>query len=116
MNEHTEALAARLTQLLNDPETCADTVTRLISAKAVFGYLDDALRSGDDLPNRWSARNGHLCEFHEITDHYDALSEALRETGEHFTCWRAIAKARDRWALLKAAMVSGSPLPEPWKR
>lgn len=117
MNEHTEALAKRLTQLLNDPDLCSDAVTRLISAKAIFGYLDDALRSGDDLPNRWTTRLGcGISEFDEVTDHYDALSEALRATGEPVTCWRALSKARDRWALLKAAMVSGSPLPEPWER
>lgn len=51
-----------------------------------------------------------------MTDHYDALSESLRATGEPVTCWRALSKARDRRALLKAALVSGSPLPEPWER
>ena len=116
MNEHTEALAARLTQILNDPELCADAVTRLISAHAVFGYLDDALRSGDALPHRWTTRRNCLAELCEVTDHYDALSEALRTGGEPVTCWRALSKARDRWALLKAAMVSGAPLPEPWER
>ncbi|WP_017589298.1 hypothetical protein [Nocardiopsis ganjiahuensis] len=120
MNEHTEALASRLTQILNDPELCADAVTRLVSAKAVFGYLDDALRSGDALPTRWSNRwttgIGAITDFHDVTDHYDALSEALRATGEPVTCWRALSTARDQWALLKAAMASGSPLPEPWQR
>ncbi|GAB3719958.1 hypothetical protein [Nocardiopsis nanhaiensis] len=116
MNEHTEALAARLSQLLNDPELCADAVTRLASADAVFGYLDDALRSGDALPHRWSARFGDIAEIDEVTDHYDALSEALRAVGEPVTCWQALARARGRWALLKAAMVHGSPLPEPWQR
>ncbi|MGW5875356.1 hypothetical protein ACWFMI_02220 [Nocardiopsis terrae] len=117
MSEHTDSLAHRLTRLLNEPGLAADAVTRLISADAVFGYLDDALRSGGDLPARWAARPGcGRSGFHEVTDHYDALSEALRCTGEPVTCWRALARARDRWALLKAALASGSPLPEPWER
>lgn len=117
MNEHTEALASRLTELLNSPELCDDAVTRLISARAIFGYLDDALRSGDALPTRWRNRMGdRFWESDEVTDHYDALSEALRSNGEPVTCWKALSKARGRWSLLKAAMVSGSPLPEPWER
>ncbi|GHC78058.1 hypothetical protein GCM10007079_15690 [Nocardiopsis terrae] len=48
MSERTDALAHRLTRLLNDPGLAADAVTRLISAEAVLGCLDDALRSGGD--------------------------------------------------------------------
>ena len=107
MNEHTDALASRLTRLLNDPDLAADAVTRLLSAKAVFSHLDDALRCGEGLPTRWRPRLGGCAfEAREVTDHYDCLSEALRATGEPVTCWRALSKARDRWALLKAALTS----------
>lgn len=117
MSEYTDLLANRLTRLLNAPDLCADAVARLVSAKAVFGHLDDALRSGGDLPARWANRPGGGCsELGEVTDHYDALSEPLRTTGEPVTYWRALPKARDRRTLLKAAIVSGSPLPEPWER
>lgn len=54
MSEYTDLLAARLTRLLNDPDLCADAVARLVSARAIFGHLDDALRSGGDLPARWT--------------------------------------------------------------
>ncbi|MGW5877886.1 hypothetical protein ACWFMI_15220 [Nocardiopsis terrae] len=121
MNQSTdtrsEALANRLTRLLNDPGLPEEAVTRLISADAVFGHLDGLLRSGDELPLRWAARlGGGTTEAREVTDHYDALSEALRATGGNVSCWRALCRARDRWSLLKAALVSGSPLPEPWER
>ncbi|WP_017606759.1 hypothetical protein [Nocardiopsis alkaliphila] len=116
MSRHTDALVERLTRLLNDPGRPEEAVTRLISADAVFDRLDRALRSGGDLPTPWDTRLGDGMETMEVTEHYDALSEALRETGEPLTCRRALSRARYRWASLRIAITSGAPLPQPWER
>ena len=117
MMRPSDALADRLTRLLNESDLPADPVTRLISADAVFGRLDHLLRSGDDLPAPWGIRLGGAgVECMEVTEHYDALSEALRETGGDAACWRALCRARDRWGMLRTAIAGGAPLPEPWER
>lgn len=117
MRQYTDALVEQLTRLLNDPSLPEDAVTRLISADAVFGHLDKELRSGGALPTPWNTRiGGGGLESPEVTDHYDALSEALRETGEPVTCRRALSRARQHWSLLRNALASGAPLPQPWQR
>lgn len=117
MTHATDALADRLTRLLNESDLPVDPVTRLISADAVFGRLDTLLRSGDALPTPWGIRlGGGGVECMEVTEHYDALSEALREIGGDDACWRALRRAKDRWGLLRNAITGGAPLPEPWER
>ena len=120
MTQHTDTLITHLTRLLNDPGRPEEALTRLISADAIFGHLDKELRSGAALPTPWNTRTsdsggGGGVQSAEVTDHYDALSEALRETGEAFTCRRALSRARQRWALLRNALACGAPLPQPWQ-
>lgn len=118
--EHTEpfvvnACAAQLHGLPASPGLPCDAVATLNSADNVFTTLDSLLRAGAPLPSRW-ALSGHEGDMEAVTRVYDALSEALRETGETGPVFTALREACRHWRVLESLLCAGSPLPEPWRR
>ncbi|MEU3310555.1 hypothetical protein [Nocardiopsis sp. NPDC006832] len=121
--EHTEpfvvnACAAQLHRLLTSPGPPCGAVATLNSADNVFTTLDSLLRAGAPLPSRW-VLSGHDGDMEPITRVYDALSEALRETGESGETgpvFTALREACRHWRTLEGLLCAGSPLPEPWRR
>ena len=117
--EHTEpfvvnACAAQLHRLPTSPGPPCDAVATLNSADNVFTTLDSLLRAGAPLPSRW-ALSGHDGDVEPVTWVYDALSEALRETGETGPVFTALREACRHWRTLEGLLRAGSPLPEPWR-
>lgn len=118
--EHTEpfmvnACVAQLHRLLATPGLVSDAACALGSADNVFTTLDSLLRAGAPLPSRW-VLSGHDGDMEEITRVYDALSEALRETGETCPVFTALREACRHWRTLEGLLRNGSVLPEPWRR
>lgn len=118
--EHTEpfvvnACAAQLHRLLTTPGLPCDAADTLSSADNVFTTLDSLLRAGAPLPSLWSL-SGHDGDMEDVTRAYDALSEALRETGETCPVFTALREACRHWRKLEGLLRAGSALPEPWRR
>lgn len=111
----TGALARRLGRMLTRPGLAAYAVTRLGHVDTAFGIFDALLRSGAPVPAYWIVDDGSAAHtLDSVTCAYDAVSEALRETGGVSVCAAALRAARRGWECLDSALCEGSPLPEPW--
>lgn len=113
----TEAMAAQVSHLLTTPGLPARSVGTLRRADNAFGLLDALMRSGAPLPSYWHVdEHADDSDAEHVTHTYDALSEALRETGEVAACFTALRAACAKWKALDAFLRVGAPLPEPWRR
>ena len=111
----TGALARTLGRMLARPGPSAHAVTRLDHVDTAFGILDALLRSGAPVPAYWVVDEESAAHtLDSVTRTYDAVSEALRETGEAMVCASALLSARVEWERLDSALCEGAPLPEPW--
>lgn len=113
----TGALARTLERMLARPGPPEHALTRLTHVDTAFGILDALLRSGAPVPPYWVVDDDSAAHtLDSVTRTYDAVSEALRETGGAEACVRALRAARAEWGCLDSAMCEGAPLPEPWAR
>ncbi|WP_216630881.1 hypothetical protein [Nocardiopsis coralli] len=118
--------------MLARPGLTPYAVRRLRYTDTAFGILDALLRSGAPVPEYWIVEadpedpeayadagpdaGGGNHTLDSVTCTYDALSEALRETGGVAACAAALRVAREEWECLDSALCEGAPLPEPWAR
>lgn len=110
-------LVEEITKALAHPGLPACSVAVLNRVDEDFGHLDALMRAGAHPPALWTMTSQtEPWTPEEITDLYDSVSEALRETGDVTVCHQALRTAGARWKLLHEALCSGAPLPEPWQR
>lgn len=108
-------LVQEISQVLARPGLPAHSVQTLNRVDAAFGCLDALLRAGAEVPAEWSVvSSADPWAREEVTDLYDLVSEALRETGDVMVCRQALRTAGAGWELLYQALCAGAPLPEPW--
>lgn len=113
----TGALARTLGHMLARPGPPARAATRLAHVDTAFGLLDALLRSGAPVPAYWIVdADAAAHTLDSVTRVYDAVSEALRESGGPAACAAALRAARGEWECLDSALCEGAPLPEPWAR
>lgn len=111
---HPQHLVMELVTLLS---TDGDPRSQLAHADAAFAELDDQMRAQTQVPPCWRIADADQATRDHITQTYDALSDALRET--EFTvdaCRTALDAASTAWDILNTSLTKGSPLPQPWRK
>ena len=107
-------LVEEITEVLAHPGLPAYSVGVLNRVDAAFGCLDALLRAGVQPPALWTVTPQVVpLAQEEVTELYDAVSEALRETGDVMVCRQALRTAGTEWKRLHEALCTGAPLPEP---